>query len=223
MKTTFYLLTLALLLASCSQSKPVTETRQHTDSLRIGSQTIYIDSISANEFLRVKTPQANQNGNSDLVSVFPDSIVIKAAEKEVVYRNDTTEGDSSVSYEFAALIANPGYVHLKGSHWEWTTDRYVNLKTGVETLFWDNPTLSPNKQKLLAYSCDLEAGFMENGIQLYRIDSDTIQQVFEKELEDWGPAEMKWDSDTSLVVKRLRVDAEMNVSYDYLRLYLPED
>lgn len=220
MKTIFYFLTLALLAASCSQNKPGIVTNLHTDSLRIGEKLFYLDSIGEKDFNRVRKIEPRGNIDTNLVKIYPDSILVKAVAKNVVYRNDTTEGESLATYEINSILTDPGYVHIKGWHWEWTTDRYINLKSGIETDFWDNPILSPDKRHVVAFSCDLEAGFMPNGIQLFQINSEHIEKVFEKEIDDWGPEKIKWESDTSLVIKRLRLDENMQPKYDYLRLLL---
>ena len=216
MKTTIILMILALFL-SCKEHKVIVSTSIHTDSLLIGDALFYLDSISENEFKKIKTINQENDIDTSLVKVYPDSILIRTTIKNVVYKNDSTEGESMVSYEFRS-IPTLGYVHIAGNHWEWTTDRYINIKNGSETYFWANPVLSPNKQSLVAFSCDLEAGFMPNGIQLYTINADTITQMLEKEIDNWGPEEVKWESDTSLVIKRLRLDKDMQPKYDYLRL-----
>jgi hypothetical protein len=217
MKTLIILIAFALFI-SCNDQKIKVATNLHVDSLLIGDNLYYLDSISESDFKRTKTIHQANEVDTNLIKVYKDSILVRAISKNVVYKNDSTDGESMVSYEFKSIMPEPGYVHIKGLHWEWTTDRFINIKSGAETYFWDNPVLSPNKQNLIAFSCDLEAGFMPNGIQLYKINADTITQVFEKEIDNWGPEEVKWESDTSLVIKRLRLDKDMQPKYDYLRL-----
>jgi hypothetical protein len=191
----------------------------HADSLLIGDNIVYLDSIFENDFKKIKTIK-QKYADTSIVKIFKDSIVIKTASKNVVYRNDSSDSDSMARYELISIMPDPGYVHIKGFHWEWTTDRFINLKSGTETHFWDNPVLSPDKQKVIAYSCDIEAGFMPNGIQLFKINQDTIINLFEKEIDNWGPEEVKWESDTSLVIKRLSLDKDMQPKYDYLRFII---
>lgn len=219
MKNLIIFLALALFI-SCNNQKDKVKTIVHVDSLLIGDDLYYLDSISESDFERIKTINHAKEIDTSLVKVYKDSIIVRTISKNVVYKNDSTFGESMVSYELKSILPEPGYVHIKGLHWEWTTDRFVNIKSGVETYFWDNPVLSPNKQNLIAFSCDIEVGFMPNGIQLYKINADTITQVFEKEIENWGPEEVKWESDTCLVIKRLRLDKDMQPKYDYLRLNL---
>jgi len=217
MKTIIILLGLALFI-SCNDQKVEVTTSLHADSLLIGDDLYYLDSISESDFKRIRTNNQANKVDTSLINVYKDSILIRTISKNVVYKNDSTDGESMVSYEFKSIIPELGYVHIKGLHWEWTTDWFINIKSGAETYFWDNPVLSPNKQNVITFSCDLEASFMPNGIQLYKINADTITQVFEKEIDNWGPEEVKWESDTSLVIKRLRLDKDMQPKYDYLRL-----
>jgi hypothetical protein len=211
-----FLLTLALFF-SCKDQNSTPSAKLHADSLQIGDNIVYLDSISENDFKKVKNMRQKDNPDTSIVKIFKDSILIRTASKNLVFRNDSSDSDSMATYEFKSIMPDPGYVHIKGFHWEWTTDRFINLKSSVETHFWDNPVLSPDKQKVVAYSCDIEAGFMPNGIQLFKINQDTIINLFEKEIDNWGPEEVKWGSDTSLVIKRLSLDKDMQPKYDYLR------
>lgn len=217
---TFIYFTTILLMIACSSSKTDVFTNQHSDSLIIGDKIFYLDSISESDYKKCKYKMLIKEPDTNLIVINPDSIIIKSEAKNVILKNDSTHGESMVTFEFKAIIPQPGYVHIKGFHWEWTTDRYINLKTGFETYFWDNPILSPKKNLVVAYSSDLVAGFMPNGLQLYKITQDTIIKIFEKEITEWGPHEVKWESDSSITIKRVKLDKEYNPSYDYLRMII---
>jgi hypothetical protein len=207
------------LFISCNQTRTsVSDNVYHKDSLIVDGKKYYLDSISESLYNQVKNEISTDNPDTNLLIVNSDSIIIKANNKTIVFKNDSTDGDNMAFYEFKSYIPEPGYIYIEGSHWEWTSDCYVNIKNGSETNFWNNPTMSPNKKMIIAYSYDLVAGFMPNGIQLYRIDSDTIIQIFETEITNWGPDEIKWESDTSIVIKRAKLDEKYKEHYDYLRM-----
>jgi hypothetical protein len=211
---------LILLINACTQFQNGTVTGRHKDSLQIGKQNYYFDSISEDYFSSVKEYNSQNKLDTGIVSIYSDSIIINSNSRKVCFRNDTVEGESMVTYGLVSIISDPGYVHIKGTHWEWTTDHYINIRTGMVTEFWDSPILSPNKDRLLAYSSDIDAGFMPNGIQLFKISPDTIIKLFEKEIDAWGPDKVKWESDTSVIIKRFKLDKNMQSHYDYLRLLI---
>lgn len=219
MKPLLYTITLLLALMSIQYENDLT-TNRHTDSLQIGDTLFYLDSISENDFLKIQNPGYEEGIDTSIVKVFKDSIQIKAKNKLVVLSNYTPEGESMAYYYFKAMIPSPGYVHIEGIHWESTSDSYINLKNGSETNFWDNPLLSPDKQSIIAWSCDIEIGYMFNGIQFFKVNSDSITQIFEMHIDEWCPYKIKWESDSSLVIKRMKLDKDGERVYDYVRMNL---
>ncbi len=211
---------LVLVGHACTQSHQVTDSKSHKDSLEIGGQYYYLDSIGADYFERVTIPAIQVKPDTGIVHIYPDSIVVKSNAKNVCFKNDTSEGESAVTYAFIAMYLNQGYVHIAGTHWEWTSDHVINIRTGSDTECWEDPVLSPGKDKFFVFSSDLVAGFMPNGIQLFTVNADTIVKVFEKEIESWGPEQAKWESDTSVLIKRLKLDDNMQSHYDYVRMVL---
>ncbi len=220
MKTTVLLIG-TLLFFSCRLPKTsVTDKIIHKDSLTINGKIYYLDSISKSTFQHVKNVLITKKPDTSILMIQKESLVIKANDRIVVFKNDTTESEHSAFYNYKSFLPESGYIHIEGIHWEWTSDCFVNLKNGSETYFWDNPIISPNNKLLISYSYDLVAGFMVNGIQLYRIDTDTISNIFEIEIANWGPEEIKWDTDTSIVIKRAVLDQNMEASNDYLRMII---
>jgi len=227
---------MGILLVSCNQSKNSKATKQSVDSLPNQkdliavnqsvqpSDTLMIDGkmfnlipIDESYFKSIRNKPEKIKPNESVV-INSDSIIIKCNEKEVVLKNDTTDGDSMVTYEYRTILPEIGYVHIKALCWEWTEDILINLKNGKQFTFWLDPIVSPNN-KLIVSSCfDLEAQFMPNGIQLFKIQGDSIVKIFDKEISDWGPEEVKWESDTSIVIKRAIPDNNMNYRYDFVRM-----
>jgi hypothetical protein len=238
MKKILYVL-LGLLVVSCNQNSAAKKNKNQNvnkadtltssviksqpdkviDTLIIGNKIYDLVSISESYFNSIKNQEKIINpGRSVIIS--HDSIIIKSIEKDVVLKNDTTDGDSMVTYNYITTLPEINYVHIKALCWEWTEDIFVNLNNGREYSFWDNPIVSPDNRLILSYCYDLEAQFMPNGLQLSNIVNDSIVTIFNKEISDWGPDDVKWESDTSIIIKRAIPDEKMNYTYDFVRMIL---
>lgn len=222
MKHFFITLFLLVLIISCNNERKNPQSDNCSDTLMINNKMYCFDSISESYYnsINFKFPLKLDTVSIDtsVVKVMSYGIQIKTNAKEVFLQNDTSDNDSRVIYSYIKTIANIGFVHIKGVFWEWTTDYLINLKTGENTVMWEQPILSPNKKLIISCSADLVATMMPNGIQLFKIDNGVIQKVFEKEIVKWGPSETKWESDSTILIKRLKVDDKYNESYDYVRM-----
>ena len=213
---------LLVLIISCNSKQKNPQSDNCSDTLMINNKMYCFDSISESYYnsINFRFPLKSDTVPIDtsVVKVMSYGIQIKTNGKEVFLKNDTADNDSRVIYSYIKTIANIEFVHIKGVFWEWTTDYLINLKTGDNTVLWEQPILSPNKKLIISCSADLVATMMPNGIQLFKIDNGVIQKVFEKEIEKWGPSETKWESDSTILIKRLKVDDKYNEKYDYVRM-----
>lgn len=77
-------------------------------------------------------------------------------------------------------------------------DKYSNIYE-----LWGPPALSPDGSRILSYSEDIEAGYSNNGIQIWRVNNDSISLEFKVE-PSWGPNKAKWvNNDEIQVLKRM--------------------
>jgi len=237
MKKVLYIL-IVVLVASCNQTKNSKVNNQSADSLTNGkdktnpgqvvqtSDTLLIDGnsyflnpIDESWFKSIKHKPEKATPDEAII-ISPDSIIIKCIANQVVLKNDTSDGDSMVRYEYLATLPEIGYVHVKAWCWEWTEDFFVNLKNGRQFYFWSDPIVSPNNKLIVSYCMDMDAQFMPNGLQLFKIEGDSIVKIFERKISDWGPEEVKWESDSSIVIKRGIPDDNMNYVLDFVRMSL---
>jgi len=209
-------------LSACNADQTGSATGTCYDTLQITNKTICLDSISASDFNKnsFKFPLRNDTAKMDSsrVQVSSDGILIKTKAKDVFFKNDTSDGDSRVIYYYIKTLLSLGYVHVQGVYYEWTRDFLINLETGQQTEFWENPIFSPDRKWIYSCSADLESGEMPNGIQLYSNIEGEINKVFEREITNWEPYEVKWEADTALLIKRRKVDQDYNSKFDYVRM-----
>jgi hypothetical protein len=211
-----------LALSACNGDQNDSESIKCYDSLQINNKTICLDSISESYFKknRFSFPLRNDTAkiDSSLVQFLSNGILIKTKAKDVVFKNDTSDTDSRVIYYYQKTLLSLGYIHIQGIYYEWTRDFLINLESGKETEFWENPIFSPNRKWILSYSGDLESGEMPNGIQLFSNNAGTITRVFENEITNWAPDDIKWEADTVLLIKRKKLDQNYKESYDYVKM-----
>jgi len=223
-----YLMILVALTVSCNQKTGSNKiSKESRDTLIINNKTYYLDSISEQEFNSVSYQFPSETDtialDTSLINIAKDSIIIKTKNKIVTLKNDTTMNDTYAKYKYLKTYNNIGFVHLKGSFWEWTEDILVNLSDGEITSLVSNPIISPDKKLLISYNVDLIAQFMMNGIELYNIENGRLEKVFIKEISSWGPEEIKWESNKSIVIKRKKVDfASQNFTehFDFRRMII---
>lgn len=220
----FGFLFLIILIVSCNGNQKSIQSVSCSDTLMINNKLFCLDSISESYYnsINYKFPLKADTLPIDtsMIKILSNGILIKTQQKDVFLENDTTEGDSRVDYSYVKTLSSIGFVHIKAACWEWTNDYLINLKNGEKTRLWEQPILSPNKQMFISNSADLVATMMPNGFQLFKIDNGVIKNVFEKEIENWGPSEIKWESDTTILIKRLKVDDNYKEKYDYIKMNL---
>jgi hypothetical protein len=218
----FALIGLIILTIGCQrQSKIVVN--MGSDTLMINNKVFYIDSIS--EITYNSTVDKELIGSQVIeadtskIIINQDSITIIAEnDSMIVYKNDTSDGESRVIFEYVNTIKQYDLVHIKGIYWEWTVDYLITLKNGKETALWEAPMFSPNGQYIICSSADLEAMEMNNGIQLFKNKQGNIEIIFEKLIENWEPEEIKWESDSVILIKRAKLDNNYNKHFDYLKM-----
>ena len=221
--TTFIALT--LLACACSRQSEKTS-GTGTDTLVINNKVYYLDSIPESVYNSVAYvfPAGSDTVARDtsVVSISIGRLVVKSAHKPVVFRNDTSDTDTTARYEYKHTYGQLGFVHIQGLFYEWSSEFLINLKSGTKSEFWQAPLFSPGHKLVLSYSADLEGEMMANGIQLYKLENGEIVKVFERELDKWEPEEIRWESDTSIVIRRAKLDSLDNKHIDFVRMKLKD-
>ena len=190
---------------------------QSPDTLISGGKMYVLKPINEAYFKSISNNLEEVMPNKSII-INSDSLIIKCTEKEVVLKNNTTDGESMVIYEYLTTLHEIGYVHIRALCWECTEDIFINIKNGKEFTFWHNPIVSPNNTLIVSYCWDLEAQFMPNGLQLFKIVGDSIVKIFDWNISTWGPEEVKWESDTSIVIKRATPSDNIKYKYDFVRM-----
>jgi hypothetical protein len=111
------------------------------------------------------------------------------------------EGSTRLNEYMGRLYRMPWLVFGR-TYYEAFDAAIYNLNTGQEVPLYHYPILSPQKNWLLVYNYDLEAGYTFNGLQLINLNGDKAVYVFEKNYEKWGVTNAKWISANEAIIEQ---------------------
>jgi len=143
---------------------------------------------------------------------------------EMVFRPDsttlcivTTSGDTLVFadtpfpemrdnfdlYSVTSYFREQNYWVLEIQGYELFEWLLLNGDNGREDIAISEPKLSPDGIRLLCRSADLEVGLAyKNGIQIWRIDEDSLALEFEDLDVPWEPYRVEWVSDSVIILDK---------------------
>jgi|ERR1043165_1360748 hypothetical protein len=230
--TIFYLAVATLYIQSCKdKAKPAGSaalaTTVRADTIHIGDLIFHIDTITEEEFKKAK---AFVYDTSELRNLERDSAQVRrqdstlffktAAGKEVTLKDVDAEDDSYSRFYYMGKINEAGQYLSYGSFYEWFNYFLISDSTGDTTILWGEPQISPDHKYIFTGNVDLDAGYTYNGFQLFTVEDRTLWLIGDVHLDNWGPSEIKWLSNTELLVKRDVWDSTQvnGIRKDYIKL-----
>ncbi|MCA6362139.1 MAG: hypothetical protein IM638_03830 [Bacteroidetes bacterium] len=114
---------------------------------------------------------------------------------------EANEGDVRLNEYMGRLYRMPWLVFGR-TYYEAFDAALYNLNTGQEVPLYHYPILSPQKNWLLVYNYDLEAGYTFNGLQLLSLSGDNATVVFERAYDKWGATNAKWISANEAIIEQ---------------------
>lgn len=221
-----YVLLLIVFIASCRCSnEPKDQANIPVDTLMVGAKKILLYPITKSDFEAVK-----YDGTKDYDSIpfdperilaTEDTLRISCDNGEIVtFLRDTNDGEGLSSYAYAGTLKSCKSVSVAGYFWEWLCYYLVSVTDGHKTQLLYMPNVSPSGNFIVCSFADLEAQFVTNGIELYKVNNGSVREVFKVEIADWGPEEIRWQSDSVIFIKRLHLDKKYKESYDYVKANL---
>ena len=105
--------------------------------------------------------------------------------------------------------------------WEGWMVALIDQRSGRVKYVWGQPFVSPDGHHVLTTSADLEAGYDANGVQLFRVQADSLLKLGEREFKDKGPEAARWLNDHAVVLQMQGLSSERGTSKStYLGLEL---
>jgi len=200
-----------LILFSCSDKKesiPVAEPVPKFDTLVVGKQTYFMQNLSDTNYIfppvimRLDSDFTQIAGYSNLAQRTGDSLFLKCDNgKTVQLINNLSQDDNYIQFCFIEL--NKDIEHYLVSCLRVESSNYilVNKKNGNRIEAIGPPVTSPDKNFFVCGHSDLVAQFNLNGIEIYKKNKNSYHLLGVRELANWGPEQMMWKNDSSLMIK----------------------
>ncbi|MCW3463262.1 hypothetical protein [Chitinophaga nivalis] len=207
---------------------PVGKQEIPMDTIQLGTKTFYVYAIDQATFEKYPPIPLDSNENEallkdTLVKRSGDKLIFKLENgKEQVLTNNQSEGDDYVNYTY---LTNYPQIKQKGvllNYYEGMGYTLVNTQNGDTVYTWSPAVISPDKKYLVTASMDLVAAFDPNGFQLYEISPNyQVKLIGEKYLEKWGPVDVQWIDNKTLICKHVTIDDNtMETRVKYVKLVM---
>jgi hypothetical protein len=190
------------------------------DTIHIGKQVIELMPVDKNVFEDLGVVEFNEPDDeiiNDTANVKRDFLRLTFKLKngtDTTLTNDTTELWSKYrDYQYLDNYDFMDYWLLSVTYYEGFSYMLLDKETGEDITIWSIPIFSPNREKFVCNSFDMEAGYNPNGLQYFRIENGKLVNDWNKELSDWGPSKVKWLNDTLIIVEQKIMNPESDEFY----------
>jgi len=146
----------------------------------------------------------------------PEVLCIETAQGDTItFRNDPAKEDihEAASYFLIGYLPDQNFWSVEMHGYEWMQWEVVSGNNGTTTTTIGPPVPSPDGTRLLCFMEDIMAGFIHNGIQIWKIgEDDSLTLEFEDLDVPWGPKNGQWQSSDTIVFEKLTYDYD---TYEY--------
>lgn len=201
------------------------------DSFYVGKILFKVESLNEKDFnltnqttvLFDTLEVANIQRDSNSVKRINDTLKLLTDIGEILVVNNPSDNDDFCKYEYLYFESRLNKYVIAGSYWESSDYLLIDKLTGTKSKYIGLPSVSPNRKYILTGNCDLVAGFTYNGIELYK-KSTSIELIGSRELNSWGPLNLKWINDSTIFAKVSIADTSRTTleRTGYLRLTINE-
>ncbi|UKN00571.1 hypothetical protein K6119_12605 [Paracrocinitomix mangrovi] len=149
------------------------------------------------------------------VYVIGDSMIFKLYNgSELVLKatqfTDDSDYDQVFSYGYVANLDQVDYWAVNAYGYEYHETYIISKINGRITKSVGHPFASPSKNYLIMINSDMEAGFTENHLTVFDIESDGLHEKGKLSLDtaSWSPRGIEWISDSRFKVLQARFNEE---------------
>ncbi|MFA0812937.1 hypothetical protein, partial [Microbulbifer epialgicus] len=133
--------------------------------------------------------------------------------KTKIYLDSTKKVPSVERQTFTAIeqVAD-SYLLIYRQLWESSNYVLLSLKNGFEYPLAGYPLVSPNRQYMLTAAQDLDTGFNENLLELYRLTASDLTLIYRTKPEVWGPATINWETNSQVTFTKKQFNPDYGVT-----------
>jgi hypothetical protein len=198
---------LCLFALSCSAKDNDSKTIQDsiTDTLVLNTHTLYIDSITEQEYNRLKDSKRIYHDSTPVRKEKNELILNLEGNKKLVLKDSLSKSDNvdQVTYTYVGFLKEVGFYIIIAQYNETGEYLLINCKTGSKTKVWGLPKLSPNQKRIVSSSNAIGYDVMPNGIQMWEVSQNgELKLEWEYQHTAWAPDDIAWANDSSIYVTK---------------------
>lgn len=112
--------------------------------------------------------------------------------KSLTFTDDASAEEHAELYYFRGYLREIGFFLLYRVGWEFANYLLIDEQTGARVTIDENPVFSPSGERFVTACLDLEAGFVPNGLKIYRVAKGKVTLEWSVSPSDWGPSDPRW-------------------------------
>lgn len=202
--------------------EPASANIDSTDTVVIGGHVLHFKPTRKTDF---PDYYHNQQAVDSLAKVFTNSHDLALAHERLLkekYNNIFSVSDTMLTikmkdgtqksfprvgnveegvYSFDSYFQKTDLVLLYVQYYEGNEYYLLSRKTGEGLFLIGKPYFSKDYSRFIAINCDLDASYTTNGIGLYTLEGDRINQEFIAEVSPWGPRKAMWVDDKNIILE----------------------
>ena len=206
----------------------VVESQVGENVFKMGDKTFTVEPSTKVEFEQYKktlfdtSETINLKRDAGYVTRVGDTLLFKleSGKYTKLINNPDQEADNYAHYDFMGRIPEINQSVVLGSFYEWYNYYLINHYTGDTTVLSGYPEVSPDHRFIVSGNSDLVAGFTFNGLEFYQTEDKKLKLIDTKQLGTWGPSELFWTNNSTLVIQRDLIDTtqESMQRTDFIKL-----
>lgn len=179
------------------------------DSISNSYDNWHLRSLAIEKYLLEKNKNYTKRDTTGLF------IKMKNGEWKLVTLDPMTDEVDNV---FEHYFRDYGFYSVRTQWGEGNGYKLINDSTGETTNLFGRPYFSPNGQYIISVNADIEAGYSENGFQLFKNSNGQLFHIGNYEPSSWGPMTAIWIDNNSIVTENVTTEIKDGLS-DYLYFF----
>lgn len=197
-----FLLISALSLMACGSQNTTPEKLSHTPKT-INREEIckdihnYYECEQAIEKIQIENYRDWVSREGDILHLKLDN------GKTTDLKDRHSDDDNSVAFSFIKYIEDINAYLVSVQYYEGGSYLLISKYSGDQaSIIGGNVAVSPDRQRAVIWNMDMEAGYTPNGFQIMLVVFNRFSIEFEQMQDQWGPAGIRWISDTELEIQK---------------------
>jgi hypothetical protein len=198
------------------------------DTLQLGDKKLLVYTVNKAVFDQYpSTPEDTSEASllsrdAALVKRTGDTLIftLTNGQHKIMPNHVDMDDEDYYGYIYAGNFPDIHRLGVIGTYYESLDYLLVNPANGDTLHTWGAPVIAPDKKHILCPSMDLEAGFVPNGFQLFSVDNNQIKLIGDIEIKKWGPGEVKWINNNTILATYIFLDDDMNPGTKYVKMVL---